>query len=57
MCVRVAVMRIERGPVDNSWASSRETSYSLKTAGQSIELKMYRKQDRAESGCVALMRR
>jgi len=29
VCVRVAVMRIERGPVDSSCASRRETSYSL----------------------------
>lgn len=29
VCVRVAVMRMDSGPVDNSCASSRETSYSL----------------------------
>ena len=28
--VRVAVWRIERGPVESSWASTSETSYSLR---------------------------
>ena len=29
MCVRVAVIKMERGPVESSCASRRDTSYSL----------------------------